>query len=192
MRLVRQINSLCCKAAQSRKETNVKLSKTVAVVGVGAAMAFAGLGSATKAATATANLGVSATVTNNCTISTAALAFGSYDPVVANASTNLDGTGTVTVACTKGSTATIGLGLGSNAAASVRRMTDGSSNYLTYELYQDSGRSTVWGNSGAGLLSPVAAPSKAARNFTVYGRVTSNQDVPAGSYNDTVVATVNF
>jgi len=189
----RQVNELCSKAAQSREETNVKLSKTVAAVGVGAAMVFAGFGAVRmNAATATANLSVSATVTNNCTISTVALAFGSYDPVVANASANLDGTGTVVVTCTKGSTATIGLGLGSNAAASVRRMTDGSSNYLTYELYQDSGRSTVWGNSGAGLLSPVAAPSKAARNFTVYGRVASNQDVPAGTFNDTVVATVNF
>jgi spore coat protein U-like protein len=174
------------------KETNVKLSKSVAMVGVGAALTFAGFGSNTNAATATANLGVTATVTNNCTISTAPLAFGSYDPVVANASTNLDGTGTVVVACTKGSTATIGLGLGSNASGSVRRMGDGSSNFLTYELYQDSGRSTIWSNAGAGLLSPVAAPSKTARNFTVYGRVTSNQDVPAGSYSDTVVATVNF
>jgi spore coat protein U-like protein len=190
--LVGLIQQIVLQSGTAAKETNVKLSKTVAVVGVGAAMAFAGFGSVTNAATATANLGVSATVTNNCTISTAALAFGSYDPVVANASANLDGTGTVTVACTKGATATIGLGLGSNASGSVRRMTDGSSNYLTYELYQDSGRSTVWGTAGAGLLSPVAAPSKAARNFTVYGRVTSNQDVPAGTFNDTVVATVNF
>ena len=165
----------------------------VAAVSGGTALVFAGLAASTaSAATATANLAVSATVTNNCTISTAPLAFGSYDPVVANASADLDGTGTVTVACTKGSSATIGLGLGSNASGTTRRMTDGSSNFLTYELYQDSGRSTVWGNSGSGLLSPVAAPSKAARDFTVYGRVTSNQDVPAGSYNDTVVATVNF
>ena len=50
----------------------------------------------------------------------------------------------------------------------------------------------MWGNAGGGLLSPAAAPSKAARNFTVYGRVPSNQDVAAGSYSDTVVATVNF
>ena len=50
----------------------------------------------------------------------------------------------------------------------------------------------MWGNAGAGLYSPGAAPSKVARNFTVYGRVASNQDVAAGSYNDTVVATVNF
>lgn len=183
---------MCSRSAQT-EETNVRLAKTVAMVGVGTMMAFAGYGIArTNAATATANLGVSATVTNNCTISTVALAFGSYDPVVANASTNLDGTGTVVVACTKGSTATIGLGLGSNASGSTRRMGDGGTNYLTYELYQDTSRSTVWGNSGAALLSPVAAPSKAARNFTVYGRVTSNQDVPAGNYTDTVVATVNF
>ena len=146
----------------------------------------------TTAATATANLCVSATVTNNCTISTTALAFGSYDPVAANAATDLDGTGAVSVACTKGTTATVGLGLGSNASGSTRRMSDGSGNFLTYELYQDSGHITVWGAAGAGLLSPAAAPSKAARNFTVHGRVISNQDVTAGSYSDTVVATVNF
>ena len=144
-----------------------------------------------SAATATANLTVSATVTNNCTLSTAALAFGSYDPVAANASSSLDGTGRVTVACTKGATATIGLGTGSNASGSSRRMSDGGSNYLNYELYSDSGRSTVW-NSSSGTLSPAAAPSKVARDFTVYGRISSNQDVPAGTYGDTVVATVNF
>jgi spore coat protein U-like protein len=155
----------------------------------GLALLFA---ATTSAATATANLGVSATVTNNCTISTTALAFGSYDPVAAHAATDLDGTGAVSVACTKGTTATVGLGLGSNASGSARRMSDGSGNFLTYELYQDSGHSTVWGAAGAGLLSPAAAPSKTARSFTVYGRVVSNQDVTAGSYSDTVVATVNF
>ena len=158
----------------------------------GMALVAAGYSATASAATATANLSVSATVTNNCTISTAALAFGSYDPVVAHASANLDGTGTVTVACTKGAVATVGLGLGSNASGTIRRMTNGATEYLTYELYQDSGRTTVWANSGAGLYSPGAAPSKTARNFTVYGRVASNQDVTAGSYNDTVVATVNF
>ena len=171
----------------------MKLVKTVAVVGVGAAMAFAAFGSATaNAATATANLAVSATVTNNCTISTTALAFGAYDPVVANASTNLDGLGGIVVACTKGATADIGLGLGANMSGTTRRMVAGGTNYLTYELYKDSGYATVWGNAGTAQLNTGAAPSKAARTFTVYGRVASNQDVPAGNYSDTVVATVNF
>ena len=79
---------------------NMFLGMAGAVAAV--AFVFAAFSAPASAATATANLGVTATVTNNCTISTAALAFGSYDPVVANASTNLDGSGTVSVACTKG------------------------------------------------------------------------------------------
>lgn len=145
-----------------------------------------------SAGSASATLSISASVVNNCTISTGALAFGSYDPVVANTSANLDATGTITVACTKGAATTIGLNLGANASGSARRLTDGASNYLTYEMYQDSSRATVWGNSGAALLTPAAAPSKAARNFTAYGRIPANQDVPAGSYSDTVTAIVNF
>jgi spore coat protein U-like protein len=144
------------------------------------------------AASASTSLSVTAAVSTNCTIGTAALAFGSYDPVVANAAANLDATGTVTITCTKGAATTIGLNLGSNASGTTRRLTDGASNYLTYEMYSDSGRTTVWGNAGAALVTPAVAPSKAARNFTVYGRVTSNQDVPAGNYADTVTATVNF
>ena len=149
------------------------------------------VGTAVHAGSAATSLATSASISNNCTISTAALAFGAYDPVVANASSNLDGTGTVTIACTKGATTTIALDLGGNASGSTRRLTDGSSNYLSYQIYQDSGRTTVWG-TGTDVQTPAAAPSKAARNFTAYGRVTSNQDVPAGSYADTVTATVNF
>ncbi len=147
---------------------------------------------AVSGANQTASLTVSATVTNNCTISTAALTFAPYDPVVANASSNLDGTGRVSVACTKGASPTIGLGTGSAASGSARRLSDGSGNFLSYELYQDSGRSVSWANSGAGIMTTTAATSKAARDFTVYGRIAGNQDVPAGSYADTVVATVNF
>ena len=147
---------------------------------------------AVSGANQTASLTVSATVTNNCTISTAALTFAAYDPVVANATNNLDGTGRVTVACTKGAAPTIGLGSGSSASGNARRLSDGSGNFLTYDLYQDSGRSVAWANAGVGLLTTGAATSKAARDFTVYGRIGGNQDVPAGTYADTVVATVNF
>ena len=162
------------------------------VLGLGTLAVAACFSNSIEAATATANLPVSATVINNCTISTAAVAFGNYDPVGVHDAANLDGTGTVTVACTKGSTATVGLGLGGNPAGATRRMSDGSGNFLTYEMYQDAGRVNLWGNAAPDLLAPGAAPSKAARNFTVFGRVASGQDVPAGAYTDTVVATVNF
>ena len=165
---------------------------TMAAAGFGVVMGIAAVAQL-GAASASANLAASSSVANNCTISTAALAFGAYDPVVANASANLDASGTVTIACTKGATTTLELDLGSNASGSTRRLSDGAGtpSYLTYEIYSNAGRTTVWG-TGADAVTPAAAPSKAARNFTAYGRVPSNQDVPAGAYTDTVVATVNF
>jgi spore coat protein U-like protein len=147
---------------------------------------------AVHAGTATANLSVTATVTNNCTISTSTLALGSYDPAVTNASSGVDrdASGTVTITCTQGTAPTVTLGQGANYSSG-RRMTDGSGNYLTYEIYSDSGRTTVW-DDGAGTVSPGAAPSNAARDITAYGRITKGQSVPAGSFTDTVLATVNF
>ena len=164
----------------------------IGLVGAGAVIAGAALATPASAQSATASLTVSATVTVNCTISTSPVAFGNYDPVVAHAAAALDATGTITVACTKGATSTIGLHPGSNGIGSTRRMSAGGGNYLTYELYSNPSRTTVWENSGAGLLSTGVSPSKGARNFTVYGRVAGNQDVSAGSYSDIVVATVNF
>lgn len=148
--------------------------------------------------TKTSNLSVTASVANNCTISTTSVAFGAYDPIVANASSNNDNTGKVTVTCTSGASTTITLGQGSNAgsgstdAAPARRLTDGATtaSYLTYALYSESGRSTVWGNtSGTGVAH---TGTGTATDLTVYGRITSGQNVPAGSYTDTVVATVTF
>jgi spore coat protein U-like protein len=150
-----------------------------------------GMAAPAFAQTATGTLGMSATVAKNCSITTTAVAFGSYDPVVANATTPLDGSGTVVVTCTKGAGTRIDLGLGANASGSVRRMSGGT-DFLTYELYQNTTRTTIWGSGAAAGQTIGAAPSKAGRTFTVYGRVAAGQDVAAASYNDAVVATINF
>jgi len=173
----------------------LSLSRSLRRAGaVAAALLLVSVAREARSGSATSTLNVSMSVTNNCTISTTAVAFGAYDPVTANASNPLDGTGGVTIACTKNTSATIGLDLGGSASGSQRRMSTGggSPSYANYEVYQDSGHATVWGSSGAGLLSPSAAPSKAPRTFTVYGRVAAGQDIPPGSYSDSVVATVNF
>lgn len=148
------------------------------------------------AGTATDNLSVSASVGANCTISTSAVAFGAYDPVNANASSALNGTGSVTVTCTQGAATTVTLGQGSNAdtgstdTAPARRMSDGGTHFLSYTLYSDSTRSTVWGNTaGTGKTHTGTGTATA---ITVYGSVAAGQNVPAGSYNDLVVATVTF
>ena len=146
----------------------------------------------TFAATATANLNVSASVAAVCTINTAPVAFGAYDPVVANAAANLNGSGTVTVACTKGASATIDLGNGGNLSGGSRRMGSGS-DFLNYALYKDAARTQVWGTGLAGGATVTYnSASKVATAITVYGTVPQNQDVTVGAYSDVVLATINY
>ena len=179
------------------KHFNAKNTAVAICVAFGTAL----ISAPAYAGSQTSNLSVTATVTANCSITTTPVAFGSYDPVVANAATALAGTGTVVIACTTASIPTIGLGLGLNASGAIRRMISGAQ-LLPYELYQATSNvagaacaaspSTVWGTSGVNLLTTVAAPSKAARTYNVCGSIPGGADVAAGAYADTVVATVNF
>jgi spore coat protein U-like protein len=167
-----------------------RMGRLIAGAGVAALVAaFVGMAQSNlQATTATSSFAVTASVTANCTIAAGALTFGAYDPVVANASTNLDQTSTITVACTKGSTGVVSLDNGTNFSGGARRMKAGA-NFLTYEMYNDSARTTVW--NATNTVSYTAA-SKATSPLTLYGRVPSGQDVPVGSYSDTVVATITF
>jgi len=70
-------------------------------------------------------------------------------------------------------------------------MTDGS-NTLEYNLYTDAGRTTVWGDGTASSVTAAGTGSGAQQSLTVYGRIPASQSVPAGSYSDTVTATINF
>lgn len=165
------------------------------------AVAFAALSSplwldsTAEAATATSNLSVDATVAANCSITTTAVAFGSYDPIVTNKTTDLTANGAVNVTCTSGSAATITLGQGSNAEATstagapLRQMANGT-NRLKYGLYSESTRTTVWGDTAATGLAHTGTGAAVA--LTVYGKVAAGQNMPAGAYADTVVATVTF
>ena len=138
---------------------------------------------------ASAQVKVTTNVIKKCTITSTDVAFGSYDPVGANSTAPLDGTGSVVVTCTRGTGASIGINNGQNGS---RRMNNGSGVYLGYELYKDGGRTQVWGDTGTGAMTLVPAPTIQPRTFTIYGRVPQTQDVSPGSYLDQVVATVNF
>lgn len=172
-----------------------KLNARMLVVAGATALAL-GATTGVQALTQTSNLSVTASVSANCAISTAPVAFGAYDPTVVNASADLDGTGTVNVTCTSGASTTVTLGQGANAdtgstdAVPLRRMNDGATNYLAYFLYSEATRTTVWGNTAGTGLAHTGTGSQVG--LTVYGRVTGGQNVPTGSYSDTVVATVTF
>ena len=143
------------------------------------------------AATSSTKMNVTSSVSGTCTLaSPVALAFGAYDPIGANATSNLDvSPNALTVTCAKGVSAQISLDLGANAQGTTRRMSSGS-NYITYEIYTSAARTTVWNLTNT--VTYVAA-SKAPSPIAVYGRIPAGQDVPAGSgYADVVNATVTF
>lgn len=150
-----------------------------------------GLVAPAQAQTSTSNVTVTAIVGKNCSITTTPVSFGSYDPVVAQAASPLDGSGSVSVTCTKGAGTRIDLGLGSHPSGTTRRM-QGGSDFLAYELYQNAGRTVAWRSGPTAGQTIATAPNKNPRTFVVHGRVPAGQDVAAGSYNDTVLATINF
>jgi spore coat protein U-like protein len=169
----------------------------------GAAATLGGLSSIANALQATTTFTASATVFSNCTISATNLSFGTYDPLSASAN---NATGTVTITCTKNAASTIGMDNGANFAAATRNMKSGAGDLIAYSLGQPPSNAvgaactfpaaTAWTTSGAGLFTPAAAPSKAARTYNVCGTAAPGQDVPGSVagvlYSDTVTASVNF
>lgn len=106
--------------------------------------------------------------------------------------TSIDQTSTIRVACRNGTAWQIGLGDGSNAAGTQRRMRFGTSDYVRYELYRDSGRSQRWGST---LNTDTASGTSTgtAQTVTVYGRVPPQAPMPpAGTYKDTILVTVTY
>jgi spore coat protein U-like protein len=173
---------------------------------VSVAVALLPIGSIALAATASTNITVSATVSQGCSISTAAaLAFGAYDPIGANATAPLNATGQVSVACSKGATSlTIGMDNGTHVLGTQRQMQGATAtDILLYNLFQPPTNvagvactfpATIpWNTTApAGVLTLSTAPSKAVRLYNVCGTIPGGQDATTGAYTDTVIATLNF
>ncbi|KCZ59660.1 hypothetical protein HY30_13725 [Hyphomonas chukchiensis] len=134
----------------------------------------------------------------SCSISSDDVSFGTYDPL---SGSNHDATGEVRVTCgalvaSVGVSYTISLSSGSSGTALSRSMANGGST-LAYNLYTNPSRTSVWGNGAGGTVTlgnsytlSLLFPKTDA--FPVYGRIPPGQTVGAGSYADSLVATVTF
>jgi spore coat protein U-like protein len=158
-----------------------------------AAVLLAGSAAPALAGSATTSFAVTATVANSCIVSASSLAFPTYLPTSASATT---GSTSLNVTCTLGAPYTVALSNGSGtgadatAGASGRKMTGPASALLAYNLYQDSGYSQAWGSTGAYLLSGTGTGAQVP--LTVYGRIPAAQTVAAGNFTDTINVTVTF
>lgn len=156
---------------------------------VAASMLLAGTAFATTTST---TFEVTATVVDGCVISATNHDFGVYTP--SSPADNINGVNTITATCTMSTLYDIGLdaGTGTGATAASRKMTRvGGTETLEYSLYHTADRLVVLGNTlGADVISGVG--TGVAVDHTVFGTIPAGQNVPSGSYTDTITATIDF
>jgi spore coat protein U-like protein len=117
--------------------------------------------------------------------------FGNYNVFTV---TNLDSTGTITFQCNAAAANIfITLSRGQSSTYNPRTMKKGAE-ALNYNLYRNAARTNIWGDGTGGTVryNNANPPNNSNVNLTVYGRVPAGQDVSAGSYTDTISATINF
>lgn len=119
--------------------------------------------------------------------SVGAIAFGQYD-LFGTAPT--DATGSIGYSCSATPGPVISLSPGSSGSFNMRTMLRGSS-VLQYNVYIDAGCRSVFGDGTGGTATFNAANAR-WQVVTLYGRILPGQSVPAGTYSDSLVATLNF
>lgn len=151
-----------------------------------AALAMTGAG-ASLAAQSTTDFEVRVTITSTCDVGVLEATdvdFGS----IASTSLNVSATGQLHVRCTNGTAYTVALDQGDNASGGSRRMAGGG-NFVPYGLYHTAGTAAPWSDQTSELHSGVGNGS--AQQISVYG-VMPTANFPAGSYADTVTATLTY
>jgi spore coat protein U domain-containing protein, fimbrial subunit CupE1/2/3/6 len=119
----------------------------------------------------------------------------SYDPIGGGAAT---ASAKMTIACDAASTTgvTIALDAGAHAgpaAAPWRRMVNASGGEtLNYNVYTDPAHATIWGDGTSGTAVQSHAQDAGTFVLTLYGLIPGGQSVAAGSFSDTITATLTF
>lgn len=132
-----------------------------------------------------ADVDVSASVVAACSLTAAPLAFGNYVNGQASAK---DGQADVSYDCASGLNITLNLSAGGSGNEAARTMSSPTTfEALSYQLYQDAARSTVWGSGASGIdVNPT--PGGGAQTHTIFGEIPGGLGVtPAVDYADTVV-----
>lgn len=153
-----------------------------------AAMSLFAFAPAARAANASTTFSVTATVLASCNVSAGTLAFGNYSP-----SAQSDATSTIDIVCTNGTPYTVALDGGSTASnVAARAMNDISAHTLSYGIYTNATRATIWGDGTGATVTQSGTGSGGTQALTAYGRVPASQFVAAGNYSDTITVTVTY
>lgn len=128
---------------------------------------------------------VTASVVPTCALGTISpIDFGTRSTIAAN----VDATGAVQFSCPSGLPWTLKIGGGQYVLSGERRMRSGTSNYVQYRLYRDSGRTTLLAIDGTFTGSGTGG----TQTTSIYGRLVPQSPPPIGTYQDFIVVTLSF
>lgn len=160
----------------------------------------------TKAATLTTNMPISVQISSACSLSAIGINFGNY--TAGPNAPALSSTGTVSVTCPSGLPYKVGLDVGTagqngvltqDGPVSFRALNVSGAPVLSYQLYQDAARTTVWGDHDMANTSTIGSSQSgtgtgANQTLTVYGFVEGGQAVNTSttSATDTIKVTLLF
>ncbi len=142
------------------------------------------------AGNASSSLAVTAIVPPIIDVNTTPVNNITYDPTGTNAQSN------ITITATSGSTLVIRMGQGLNPDSGsddsnpIRRMKSTQGNYLSYEITTDANHTDKWGNTTGTGVPVIGTGSQQTVPF--FMRVLPNQNVPAGTYNDTLTMSTDY
>lgn len=105
--------------------------------------------------------------------------------------------GSIIIKCNPNTHVNIALNSGSHVSGSInsgRKLKNAITNEtLLYQLFQNSGFSTIWGNGSNGGSTLAITTNGSVQEYPVYARLFSNSILPsAGTYSDTVTVTINY
>jgi spore coat protein U-like protein len=139
-----------------------------------------------------------------CTVTEPNLPFGIYDPTTGKPNLLISSISTTCTYTGTGFYATLTLSTGSSGTYFYRTMVN-NGNLLGYNITLDAGYSVTFGNGtapssyytvcftgGSFVCSGNTTKSGVAWTGPVYGVLPGGEDVPAGTYTDTIIATVTY
>lgn len=135
---------------------------------------------------ATGTLSVTASVAAQCTTTATSMAFPTAS-VLTNA---VNATATVSVTCNASTPVTVALDNGATGTGpTTRQMKSGTTNAITYGIYQDAAATLPWGNTTG---TNTRSLSGGTGTLTAYGRVPAQASPPPGAYSDVVNVIITY
>ncbi|QPC85448.1 hypothetical protein GA830_00820 [Mesorhizobium sp. NBSH29] len=142
----------------------------------------------TSSSTGGGEIEVLGTVIDSCTITGSdAVDFGRRGV----GSGIVEAQGNISVRCTEATDFSVSLGGGAQNNILDRRMSKGS-DMISYQLYTDPGRSSIFGDGVRGSQRAGTGMNAADVNVPVYGLADLSKNPPAGEYSDRVIITVTY